>query len=539
VTVEEREVGDGENVTREVRFRTLEEAFEVGMNLAYWAERNPESPVIIFDGTVITYGQLNARCNQLARAFMLAGLQPDDAVALMAPNRPEWCEVYFATLRCGLRITPINYKLRPDESGYIVDNCEARAFVIMGNNFGPDAEVPDLPDRVVLKLSLDMDIPGYDDYNKTIASESPADLETPVLGSWMIYTSGTTGRPKGVYRKEKSAIGRNSAALGLGGRPRREPTSVHLSTGPLYHSAVNNMSIHSILTSGATVIIMDHFDPEEWLRLIEEYDVTDTLMVPTMFHRIMQLPQEAREKYDVSSLESVTHGAAPCPVSIKQSMIDWLGPIINEYYGSTETAGGAIIDSETWLKKPGSVGLPMDGSLVALDENMQPVPVGVPGVLYAKAPDAGRFEYFKDPEKTAKSYAGDLVTLGDVGYFDDDGFLYLTDRSADMIISGGVNIYPAEVDEVLLAHEAVGDVATIGVPDDEWGEIVLAAVELRPGFQASPELASEMIAYCRDRLAHFKCPRSVDFVEVLPRSDSGKMLKRVLRDQYREASKRG
>jgi long-chain acyl-CoA synthetase len=442
MTIEEREVGDGEDLTIEVRFGTLEEAFELGMNLAYWAERNPNSPAIIFDDKVITYGQLNGRCNQLARALTRAGLQPDDAVALMASNRPEFCEVYFATLRCGLRITPINYKLRPDESGYIVDNCEARAFIIMGNKFGHDAEVPELTDRVVVKLSLDMDIPGYDDYNETIASESPDDLETPVLGSWMIYTSGTTGRPKGVYRREKSATGRNSAALGLGGRGRREPTSVHLSTGPLYHSAVNNMSIHGVLSSGASVIIMDHFDPEEWLRLIEEYDATDTLMVPTMFHRIMQLPEDTREKYDVSSLQSVTHGAAPCSVSIKQSVIDWLGPIINEYYGSTETAGGAGIDSETWLKKPGSVGQPVAGSLIALDENMNPVPPGEPGVLYAKAPDKGRFEYFKDPEKTAKSYAGDLVTLGDVGYLDEDGFLYLTDRSADMIISGGGQYLP-------------------------------------------------------------------------------------------------
>ncbi len=527
----------GEDPKSELRYESLEDAFAVGMNTAYWAERNPDAPAIIFDGRVITYGQLNARSNQLARALMDAGLQPDDAVALMAPNRPEWCEVYFATLRCGLRITPINYKLKSDEAAYIVDNCEARAFIIMGNNLGSDAEVPSLTDRVVVRLALDMDIPGYDDYNDVLAREDPADLETPVLGSWMIYTSGTTGRPKGVYRKEKSVLGRNSVALGLGGRARRDPSSVHLSTGPLYHSAVNNMSIHTILSSGSPVIIIDHFYPQAWLRLIDEYDVADKLLVPTMFHRIMQLPEETREKYDVSSLESITHGAAPCSVSIKQSMIDWLGPIINEYYGSTETAGGATIDSETWLKKPGSVGQPMGGNLMALDENMQQVPPGVPGVLYAKAPDTGRFEYFKDPDTTSTSYSGDLVTLGDVGYFDEDGFLYLTDRSADMIISGGVNIYPAEVDNVLLAHEAVGDAATIGVPDEEWGESVKSVVELRPGFEASPELEREMIAYCRERLANFKCPRSVDFVEVLPRSDSGKLLKRVLRDQYRQASK--
>jgi long-chain acyl-CoA synthetase len=519
-------------------FDSLQQAFDVGMHIAYWAGQTPEAPAIIFEDKITTYDRLNKRTNQLARVFRRAGLQPNDAVALLAPNRPEFAEVYFAVLRTGLRISPIAYKLRPEESGYIVNDCEARALIIMGHAGEGDAQIPIIPERVELKLALDMEIPGYDSYEDALAAESDTDLEWPVLGSWMLYTSGTTGRPKGVYRADKvtTANRRNPQALpeAFKGMQADGPT---LSTGPLYHATVN-AGMHGALSRGAALILMDHFDPEEFLRLIEKYRITSTVVVPTMFHRLLQLPEDARKKYDLSSLQNLGHGAAPCSVHIKRQMIEWLGPILSEYYGSTEQAGGSLIDSETWLKKPGSVGKPMEMSPVfIMGPDMQPLPPMEPGVIYGVAPDKGRFEYFKDYEKTSDAYQGNLVTLGDVGYLDEDGYLFLTDRSANLIISGGVNIYPAEVDEVLLSHPAIVDAATIGVPNEEWGEEVLSVVELQPGYEGTPELSAELIAFCRDRLAHFKCPRSIAYMDKLPRSDAGKLLKRELRETFRGASK--
>ena len=279
---------------------------------------------------------------------------------------------------------------------------------------------------------------------------------------------------------------------------------------------------------------MDRWDAEETLRLVERHRVTHTHMVPTMFHRLVQLPDEVRDRYDLSSMRSIVHGAAPCPVAVKQRMIEWWGPVLWEYYAATE-GSATRVDSNTWLTKPGTVGKPnpLDQVLVG-DEDGQPVPAGQVGLVWLKAPSTGRFNYFKDDGKTASTYRGDYFTLGDMGYFDEDGFLFLTDRTANLIISGGVNIYPAEVDAVLLEHPAVGDVATIGVPNAEWGEEVKAVVEPTPGVEPTPALADELVAFCRDRLAHYKCPRSVDFVDSLPRQDNGKIYKRLLRDRYRE-----
>jgi long-chain acyl-CoA synthetase len=518
---------------------SLEQAFDVGMHTAYWAGKTPDAPAIIFQDEVTTYARTNARSNQLARVLRRAGLRPNDAIALLAPNRPEFAEVYFASLRTGLRISPVAYKLRPEESGYIVNDCEARALIIMGHPGETDAQVPVLPDRVVLKLALDMDIPGYDSYEEALANESAADLEWPVLGSWMLYTSGTTGRPKGVYRSDKVTLAnrRNPQSLPAEYQGRLPGDGPTLSTGPLYHATVNS-GMHGALSRGGTLVLMDHFDPEEFLRLIEKYRITNTVVVPTMFHRLLQLPEDVRKKYDISSLQFLMHGAAPCSVHIKRQMIEWMGPIINEYYGSTEQAGGSMIDAETWLKKPGSVGKPMATSpVLILGPDMEPLPPMEPGFIYGVAPDQGRFEYFKDYKKTSDAYIGNLVTLGDVGYLDEDGYLFLTDRSANLIISGGVNIYPAEVDEVLLGHPAIADAATIGVPNEEWGEEVLSVVELQPGYEGTPELSAELIAYCRDQLAHFKCPRSIAYLDKLPRSDAGKLLKRELRETFRGANK--
>ena len=308
----------------------------------------------------------------------------------------------------------------------------------------------------------------------------------------------------------------------------------HLVTGPLYHAAPLAFSVAVPHLYGVPIVVMEHWEPVEMLRLVEAHGITHTHMVPTMFHRLLALPEDVRSRYDHSSLRFVIHGAAPCPVPVKQRIIEWLGPIVVEYYAATEGLG-TIVDSATWLKHPGTVGRPMVPGLVKIaDESGKEIPTGEVGLVFLRSPAATRFDYYGDPDKTAGAFRGEYFTLGDMGYVDQDGFVYLTDRTANLIISGGVNIYPAEVDSVLLEHPAVGDVATIGVPDEEWGETVLAVVQPAEGVEGTDELADELLAFCRDRLAHFKCPRAVDFVPELPREDTGKIFKRKLRDRYRE-----
>jgi long-chain acyl-CoA synthetase len=294
-------------------------------------------------------------------------------------------------------------------------------------------------------------------------------------------------------------------------------------------------SLMSPQWAGVAVVLMDDWSAAETLELIETHRITHSHMVPTMFHRLLALPDDVRDKADVSSLRYVWHGAAPCPVAVKRAIIDWWGPVLLEYYAATEGTG-TFVDSEAWLERPGTVGrMPSPDHIRILDPDGEDCPVGETGTIYLRAPHEGRFDYFKDPGKTSASYRGDYYTLGDVGYLDEDGWLFLTDRSADVIISGGVNIYPAEVEAELLGHPAVGDVAVIGVPDDDWGESVLAVVEVRDGVEADDALAGELIEHCRSRLAGYKCPRRVEFVDALPRADNGKLYKRWLRDQYRPA----
>ena len=499
-----------------------------GMAVAWHAARQPGKPALISDTETVTYAELTARANRVARALRSRGVERGDAVALLCSNRAEFVEVLLATQRAGLRVTTVNWHLTGDEAAYIVDDCNARAFVAEASFAAAARVAAKAVPRAVVRLTVGGPIEGFDDYDAVTAAEHDDDLPDAVLGSQMLYTSGTTGRPKGVYRDEASL----ATAVTLARQAYRDG-NVHLLTGPLYHAAPLLFSMNAPLVAGVPVVLMQEWDPEEALRLVERHRVTHAHMVPTMFHQLLALPEDTRARYDVSSLRNVLHGAAPCPVGVKQRLIKWLGPVVYEYYAATEGLG-TWVDSETWLRKPGTVGRPVPEDQVMVgDEDANPLPAGEVGAVWFKASEVP-FEYFGDRAKTDSSYRGRYFTLGDMGYVDDEGFLFLTDRSANLIISGGVNIYPAEVDAVLLEHAAVADAAVIGVPSDEWGEEVLAVIEVRADVIPSSELADDLVAFCRDRMAHFKCPRRVEFVDRLPRQDNGKIYKRVLRDRYRE-----
>ncbi len=493
--------------------------------IAWFAASEPDRLAIVSHTTALTYAQLDARTNQLAHWLRAQGLEPGAAIALVAPNRAEWVETYAAAQRAGWRLTPINWHLGAEEAEYIVRDCGAAAVVMDGSLTDLSAIADDVP----VKLAIGAPLPGWHDYDTEIASQPVTPVVGEAPGTIMLYTSGTTGRPKGVARKRGNPAATLTEARFSGYRP----GTVHLVTGPLYHTAPLLLSMNTPLHGGATLVLMEQWDASEALRLIGAHRVTHTHMVPTMFHRLLALPDDERATADTSTLIAVVHGAAPCPVHVKQRLIDWLGPVVWEYYGATEGAA-TLVDAQTWLAKPGTVGKPNPVDHVVVgDEDANPLPAGTAGSVWIKTNRDDRFEYHGDPEKTAGAFRGDYFTLGDVGYLDDDGFLFLTDRSAHLIVSGGVNIYPAEVDAVLLEHPAVGDAATIGVPDDEWGESVLAVVEVAAGVTADDALAAELIEHCRSRLASFKCPRAIDFVDRLPRQDNGKVAKTKLRDLYR------
>ena len=505
----------------------LDDAARRGMAVAFHAGADPWRVAVVSPHGTLTYGELNARANRLARALRRRGLRAGDSVALLCANRPEFVVAFVAAQRSGLRLTPVNWHLTGPEAAYIVRDCDARALVA-------DARFADVArdavaDGDTVRIAVAGSVEGFEDVDDVMAAEDGRDLEDATLGTTMLYTSGTTGRPKGVFRPDGLRADPTLAIRMHGYRA----GDAHLCTGPMYHAAPMLFSLTIPLVAGVPIVVMDGWDARRALELVEEHRVTHTHMVPTMFHQLLALPDDVRRAADVSSLRSVWHGAAPCPVSVKRRIIEWFGPIVSEYYSATEGLG-TFVDAATWLQHPGTVGRPWPADQVVVgDDEGNPLPAGEVGVVWLKAATVGRFEYHGDPEKTKQTYRGDYFTVGDLGYFDADGFLYLTDRSADLIISGGVNVYPAEVDAVLLEHPAVGDAATIGVPNPEWGEEVKAVVELRPGVTASDALADELIAFCRDRLAHYKCPRSIDFVTTLPRSDTGKVYRRRLRDEYR------
>ena len=462
------------------------------------------------------------------RALRRLHIVPGDAVALLCANRPEFAEVLLACQRGGFRLTPVNWHLTGDEAAYIVRDCEARVLLadvdLRDVALATSRAAPDCPHRILIGGGDEL----WTSYEGALAPESSDELEQSFPGGTMLYTSGTTGRPKGVYRTPAPPTPPvNLYGYADGGG------DVHLCTGPLYHAAPLAFSLSLPLAFGATVVLMESWDATRALQLIASQAVTHTHMVPTMFHRLLSLPLDVRESFDTSSVRHVLHGAAPCPVNVKRRMIEWWGPIIWEYYAATEGVG-TFVDSHAWLERPGTVGRPaVDGHVLIGDEDGRPLVTGEVGLVYLRAPTVERFAYFKDDDKTADTFRGDYFTLGDVGYLDAEGYLYLSDRSTNLIISGGVNIYPAEVDAVLLDHPLVADAATIGVADDEWGEVVVSVVELFSSADASEELALELIELCRSHIAHFKCPRRVEFLASLPRQDNGKIYKRLLRDQFR------
>ncbi len=495
------------------------------MSIALAASRDPDRVAVSSEYGDRTFGELNAAANKLVRVLRDAGVAYGDRVALLCRNRAEFVEVVAATSRGGYWLTTINWHLTPDEVNYVVEDCGAKALFI--DSSVPCAEGVAETATAPLLVSIAGKLTRCTEYDDLLAGIDGSDIGDPRRGSTMLYTSGTTGKPKGVFRDRVVAVGPNTSAY--------DEQCIHLCTGPLYHAAPLGISLQAPITWGASVVLMDGWSPADTLRLIDAHKVTHTHLVPTMFNRLVNLPEDVKAKADVSSLRVVVHGAAPCPVSVKQKMIDWWGPILWEYYAATE-GGATLVDSKTWLEHPGTVGRPVaEDGVIIRDDDGNPCPPGVPGTVWIKTVRGAEFEYFRDPEKTAKTVVATHFTLGDVGYLDEDRWLYLTDRSANLIISGGVNIYPAEVDAVLLEHPAVGDVAVIGVPNDDMGEEVKAVVELRDGVSPSPELAAELIAFTRDRIAHFKCPRTVDFVDRLPREDNGKIYKRRLREEYRNA----
>ena len=490
------------------------------------------------DERSVTYGELAGRMYSLARGLRAVGLGAGNTVAVVLPNSREFVELYGAAVVSGLTFVALNWHLGADELAYILIDADARVFVTHERFAEPAraaAARAGIADDVRFAVG---DAAGFRPLAELEAAHSRAPMgDPPAPGRIMFYTSGTTGHPKGVRKQPVdltgtplaliSGIGLGSAAFGA--LAAVDPTRrVDLVCGPMYHAAPVAAAC-SALDSGALLVMMERFAPERFLELVQRYRVTNVMMVPTMFHRLLALPDDVRARADVSSLEAVSHAGAPCPMDVKRRMIEWWGPIITEAYSSTEGAG-TTVTSEEWMRKPGTVGRPSPGvELRIFDDDGNECPSGIPGLVYMSQA-LWRFDYHKDPEKTEANRRGDLFTVGDIGYLDDDGYLFLCDREADVIISGGVNIYPAEVEAVLLTHPAVADAAVIGVPSDEWGEEVRAVVEPR----AAPDarLAGELIEFARDRLAHYKCPRAVDFVESLGRDPNGKVRKKPIRDRY-------
>jgi len=509
------------------------------MHPRFHAAANPDKPAAIMadTGETLTYGELERRANQGAHYLRSLGISAGENIAIWLPNMLEYFVVYWAAQRAGLYITPISTRLTAEEAAYILNDAGARLVVTHPDTgqlepFLDDArkDAPGL-DRVLLAGTDFRDLPRWE---QAIAPFPDVPIDDETAGFHMVYSSGTTGRPKGVRLPLTGGPATEPHMLADRQRDRygSGPHTVYLSPAPLYHTAplAFTTSTHRL---GGTAIVMRKFTPEGALEAIQKYRVTITQMVPTMFLRMLRLPEAQRRSYDISSLKYVVHAAAPCPVPVKEQMIEWFGPIIYEYYGGSEGNGSTFITSEEWLRKKGSVGKADWGTIHICDEDGRELPAGEQGTVYFSG--GWDFKYLNDDTKTREARHPDhrdWSALGDVGYVDEDGYLFLTDRKSFMIISGGVNIYPQEVENLLIVHPKVADAAVIGVPSEEMGEEVKAVVQPRDPASAGPEFAKELMDYCRAHLSPIKCPRSIDFEAELPRHETGKLYKRLIRDRY-------
>jgi long-chain acyl-CoA synthetase len=509
---------------------TTFDRLEPGAHVA--ARGNAPAVVMGGSGQVVTYAELDRRSKQFAQLLHASGLRAGDHMAVMLENHRRYFEIYWGAQRSGLFTTPINWHLTADEAGYIVEDCDARLLVTSSALADVAGALTPYLGKVRRRLMLDGATAGYDSYEDSIAAHPATPLDDELEGKFMFYSSGTTGRPKGIkpaFPQQPFGAGGGPLIMMIQRMYAFSADTVYLCPAPLYHAAPSGWST-TAQRLGATVVVMERFDAAHCLELIERHRVTHAQFVPTHFVRMLKLPAEERGRYDLSSLQVVVHAAAPCPVEVKRQMLDWWGPIIHEYYAGSEGVGFCSITPEEWLAHPGSVGVPLVGAVHIVDEAGHELGPGCDGQVWFESEH--RFEYFNDPAKTAAAYDDrGWSSLGDVGHLDEDGYLYLTDRVSNMIISGGVNIYPQEVEDQLVMHPAVVDVAVIGVPNSEFGEEVKAVVLAVEGL-AGDRLADELIDHCRQRLAHYKCPVSVDFVDELPRLPNGKLLKRRLRDRY-------
>lgn len=511
-----------------------------------YAQQHADRPAFIMasSGESMSYAELEARSNRLAHLLRDQGLERLDHYAVFMENNRHFIESCVAGERTGLYYTCINAYLAVDELAYVLDNCEAQLVITSREKLQVARQALERCPRVRLCLvagGLGDDVAAEArsgsarvvDFDEAVAGYPATPVADEWLGTAMLYSSGTTGRPKGVLRPLPENPPSQPLPLFnfLDKLWQCEEGMMYLSPAPLYHSApLANVSL--VIRNGGTAVIMEHFDPQHYLELVPKYRITHTQLVPTMFARMLKLPPQVRAEADVSSLKIAIHAAAPCPVQVKEQMIAWWGPIIHEYYGATEGLGFTACNTEEWLAHRGTVGRVLLGDIHIFDEQMQPVPKGESGEIWFRT--ASPFVYFNDPERTAltRSPDGTMTTVGDMGYLDAEGFLYLTDRSTFMIISGGMNIYPQECENLLITHPKVADAAVFGIPNADLGEEVKAVVQPLPGVAHAPELAAELIAFCREHLAHIKCPRSIDFTEQLPRLPTGKLYKRHLRDAY-------
>jgi long-chain acyl-CoA synthetase len=506
--------------------------------LGFWwiAEEHPDQPAIVAcpSGITLTFSELAGRAHQLVHALRSQGLQPGDIFAYALPNDVDMLYWQLAAHEGGFQSIAVNPALSGAEIRRVVDHSEARAMVLHAD-FADRVDQLAGTGSIKLRVSVGGEVPGWTSYESLVQGQPMTKPPDRRLGTPIVYSSGTTGQPKAVIRPQMPTIDPSEAADQVkvfGHAFQFQPLAgAHLVSAGMHHGGCQSFYFGA-LHVGQALAILDRFDPEKTLQAIDRHRITTAYMVPTQFVRLLRLPQEAKDRYDHSSLEVVVHSAAPCPVEIKKRMMEWWGPVIWETYGGMEGAA-TIAKPYRWLEKPGTVGRSVAGMKVkVLAEDGTELPAGEIGHVYLESERGATFAYKGDPELTASVSKGRAFTLGDVGYLDDDGYLFIRDRAKDMIISGGVNIYPAEVEGVLSEHPAVGDVAVIGVPDSEWGEQVKAVVELVGDVEPSDELGVELIAFCQERIGRYKCPRSVDFRSQLPRTDGGKLYKRILRDEY-------